>query len=395
MVGFRNKGKFYVQATSTMISMTTTYDVCIRGNGIVGSTLALLLARQRLRIALVGAPTQAIDMRAFALNSSSQGLLTDLRCWPSAEFATPVTGMDIWGDQAGKLSFEAPFGKYLNHIVDVQALEGLLQEAVGFQHSIERVENNVSAPLTIVCEGKNSLTRKDLGIDFQALPYSQHALATRVRCASAHNQRALQWFSQDAAGLSVLALLPLGGPHSNEAAVVWSMPSERALSQYEATDEALSLALTNASQYTLGDLQVICAKGIWPLQAAQATQWSGSFENGNSWVLAGDAAHTVHPLAGMGLNLGLADAASLAKVLLLREGKEYWRGVGDKYLLRRYERERKSGLLPTWLACDGLQRLFSHPHTLAQSMRNWGMSQFDQLSHLKQWTIHQAMHPSI
>jgi len=378
-----------------MASMTTTYDVCIRGSGIVGSTLALLLARQRLRIALVGAPTQAIDMRAFALNSSSQGLLTDLRCWPSTEFATPVTGMEIWGDQAGKLSFDAPFGEYLNHIVDVQALEGLLQEAVGFQHSIERVENNVSAPLTIVCEGKNSLTRKDLGIDFQALPYSQHALATRVRCASAHNQRALQWFSQDAAGLSVLALLPLGGPHSNEAAVVWSMPSERALSQYEATDEALSLALTNASQYTLGDLQVICAKGIWPLQAAQATQWSGSFENGNSWVLAGDAAHTVHPLAGMGLNLGLADAASLAKVLLLREGKEYWRGVSDKYLLRRYERERKSGLLPTWLACDGLQRLFSHPHTLAQSMRNWGMSQFDQLSHLKQWTIHQAMHPSI
>jgi len=69
--------------------------------------------------------------------------------------------------------------------------------------------------------------------------------------------------------------------------------------------------------------------------------------------------------------------------------------VGDKYLLRRYERERKSGLLPTWLACDGLQRLFSHPHTIAQSMRNWGMSQFDQLSHLKQWTMHQAMHPSI
>jgi 2-polyprenyl-6-methoxyphenol hydroxylase-like FAD-dependent oxidoreductase len=395
MVGFRDKAKFYVQATSTMASMTTTYDVCIRGNGIVGSTLALLLARQRLRIALVGTPTQAIDMRAFALNSSSQGLLTDLRCWPSAEFATPVTGMEIWGDQAGKLSFDAPFGEYLNHIVDVQALESLLQEAVGFQHSIERVENNVSAPLTIVCEGKNSLTRNELGIDFQALPYFQHALATRVRCASPHNQRALQWFSQDAAGLSVLALLPLGGPHSNEAAVVWSMPSERALSQHEVTDEALSLALSNASQYALGNLQVISAKGIWPLQAAKATQWSGTFENGNRWVLAGDAAHTVHPLAGMGLNLGLADAASLAKVLSLREGKEYWRSVGDTFLLRRYVRERKSGLLPTWLACDGLQRLFSHPHTLAQSMRNWGMSQFDQLSHLKQWTIHQAMHPSI
>ena len=395
MVGFRNKAKFYVQATSTMASMTTTYDVCIRGNGIVGSTLALLLARQRLRIALVGAPTQAIDMRAFALNSSSQDLLTDLRCWPNAEFATPVNSMEIWGDQSGKLSFDAPFGEYLTHIVDVQALEALLHEAVGFQHSIERMENNVSAPLTIVCEGKNSLTRKELGIDFQALPYPQHALATRVRCALPHNQRALQWFSQDAAGLSVLALLPLGGSHSNEAAVVWSMPSERALTQHAATDEALSLALTNASQSTLGQLQVTSTKGIWPLQTAHANQWSGTFENGNSWVLAGDAAHTVHPLAGMGLNLGLADAAALAKVLSLREGKEYWRGVGDKFLMRRYERERKAGLLPTLLACDGLQRLFSHPHTVAQSMRNWGMSQFDQLSHFKQWTMQQAMHPTI
>ena len=396
MVGFRNKAKFYVQATSTMHSMTTTYDVCIRGNGIVGSTLALLLARQRLRIALVGAPTQAVDMRAFALNSSSQDLLTDLRCWPNAEFATPVNSMEIWGDQSGKLSFDAPFGQYLTHIVDVQALEGLLNEAVGFQHSIERLENNVSAPLTIVCEGKNSLTRKQLGIEFQALPYPQHALATRVRCASPHKQRALQWFSQEKAELSVLALLPLGGASSDEAAVVWSLPSERATLLHAATDEQLSLALTEASQYALGHLKVISAKGIWPLQAAYASQWSGTFDNGNnSWVLAGDAAHTVHPLAGMGFNLGLADAAALAKVLSLREGKEYWRGVGDKFLLRRYERERKAGLLPTWVACDGLQRLFAHPHTLAQSLRNWGMSQFDQLSHLKQWTVQQAMHPTI
>ena len=87
-----------------MASMTTTYDVCIRGNGIVGSTLALLLARQRLRIALVGAPTQAIDMRAFALNSSSQGLLTDLRCWPSAEFATPD-----WHGNLGRSGRQAEF----------------------------------------------------------------------------------------------------------------------------------------------------------------------------------------------------------------------------------------------------------------------------------------------
>ena len=374
--------------------MTTTYDVCIRGSGIVGSTLALLLARQRLRVALVGMPSNAQDMRAFSLNKISQDLLTDLRCWPSPEFATRIQSMRIWGDQGGAVSFDAAYGQSLNHIVDVQALEKLLQQAVDYQPSIERHSSNVQASLTVVCEGKNSSTREELGVDFQSMPYPQHALATRVHCEHAHNQQALQWFTQQPDGLGILALLPLGGPHGKEAAVVWSLPTSRAQTLYAASDEELSLALTQASQSTLGNLKVSAAKSIWPLQTAQARQWSGAFANSNSWVLAGDAAHTVHPLAGMGLNLGLADVAALAQILSLREGAQYWRGVGDKFFLRRYERERKAGLLPTWLACDGLQRLFSHPSSVAQSLRNWGLSSFDQLSFLKQWTVQQAMKPS-
>ena len=375
--------------------MTTPYDICIRGSGIVGSTLALLLARQRLRIALVGSPKQKSDIRAFALNSASQASLQTLRCWPSTEYATPVSSMHIWGDQSGQLDFVAPQGQHLSHIVDVQALEGLLFDAVSFQHSIDRLDSAVTAPLTIVCEGKDSNTRHELGVHFQTLAYSQQALATRVRCAYPHQQRALQWFHQSGGELSVLALLPLGGPFSHEVAVVWSLPNERAQAMNALSDEALSAELTHATQIALGDLQITSPRGLWPLQAAKANQWSGTFNNGNSWVLVGDAAHTVHPLAGMGLNLGIADAAALAKVLSRREAMDYWRSVGDPFLLRRYERERKAGLLPTWLVCDSLQRLFSHPHTLTQALRNWGMNQFDQLSFAKQWTIQQAMQTSV
>ena len=394
MVGFRNEVKFYVQPTSTMTAMTTTYDVCIRGSGIVGSTLALLLARQRLRVALLGTSTAVSDMRAFALNQASYNILHDLRCWPSAEFATPVSGMRIWGDQGGAVSFEATQGQVLNHMVDVKALEQLLHAAVSFQHTIVRTEEPVNATLTVVCEGKNSQTRQALGVEYQQLPYPQHALATRVSCSIPHRQQALQWFSHDKGELSILALLPLGGTHGQEAAVVWSLPTQRALALSQASDEELANALTAASQHALGQLQVSAAKGVWPLQTSQAQQWSGSFDNGHRWVLAGDAAHTVHPLAGMGLNLGLADAAALNRILGMREGKDYWRDVDDIFFLRRYERERKAGLFPTWLACDGLQRLFSHPNTIAQYLRNWGMNSFNQLSHLKQWTVHQAMNPS-
>ena len=112
-----------------------------------------------------------------------------------------------------------------------------------------------------------------------------------------------------------------------------------------------------------------------------------------SWLawLAGDAAHNIHPLAGLGLNLGLADVAELANVLQAREAKDYWRNVGDRYFMRRYERARKAGMVPTWLACDGLQRLFAHSNTGVQALRNWGMNGFNSLASVKAWAMQQAM----
>ena len=106
-----------------------------------------------------------------------------------------------------------------------------------------------------------------------------------------------------------------------------------------------------------------------------------------NWVLAGDAAHTVHPLSGQGLNLGLADVQELATVLRTRD---YWRSVGDTRLLRSYERTRKSGVLPMGWATDGLQQLFAQQTGPWSALRNWGMQTFDNSGALKAWVARQA-----
>lgn len=377
-----------------MAGMAQTFDICIRGAGIVGKTLALLLARERLKVALVPAPapssTAAADVRAYALNTTSRQLLESLRSWPDAEHATAVRRMQVQGDQGGAVVFDAePQGvDALAWIVDVPALEARLAEAVRFQPQVEVMDAPVAAPLTVVCEGRASSTRAEFGARFDITPYAQHAIATRVRCEHPHGQVARQWFLPD----GILAFLPLGGPAGNSVAVVWSVQQEQVTSLMALPPEAFTQALQTASQQALGTLTLCADRATWPLQLAKADRWCGSTPaagvSTRSWVLAGDAAHNVHPLAGQGLNLGLADVQALAEVLRTRD---YWRSVADQRLLRRYERERKAALLPMGLATDGLQQLFARQEAPWQALRNWGMKGFESSGPLKDFVARRAM----
>jgi 2-polyprenyl-6-methoxyphenol hydroxylase-like FAD-dependent oxidoreductase len=386
-----------------MDRMAQAFDICIRGAGIVGRSLALQLASKRLRVALVETKSEVTrtnttsepiadshsDVRAYALNQSSRELLEGLRCWPDDMHATSVLQMEIFGDSQGSTRFdvEDPSTSALNWIVDVPILEKNLREAVGFQSRIEVVQSPQPATLTVVCEGKVSRTREEFGVEYTTTHYPQWALAARVHCNKPHAQTARQWFTQHEGLGEILALLPMGGAAGNTCALVWSVSPERARTLQALAPAEFLQELGLASHGFLGEMQLTSERNVWPLMHACADHWCGTGVQG-SWVLAGDAAHAVHPLAGQGLNLGLGDVADLASRI---DNRPFWRSVNDMRLLRPYERARKAEFTLIGSTGDAIQQIFYPSHPAIQALRNWGLQAFENSGPLKSWIAKRAM----
>jgi 2-polyprenyl-6-methoxyphenol hydroxylase-like FAD-dependent oxidoreductase len=367
--------------------MSKTFDVCIQGDGVVGRTLALLLARERLRVALVTAPAPlpaGQDVRAYALNASSKKMLEALRVWPSADLATSVGAMRVWGDDGGVVDFDADFDAVsagqgaLAWIVDVPALEQNLLDACRFQSQIETTVEPAAAALSVICEGQKSSSRAVVAAQWSRKSYAQKAIAARLVSSVPHTGAARQWFT----GGDILALLPMGGAGGNSMALVWSVADERADTICNLPPAEFCAAVMAVCGEQVGQLELTGEPATWPLALSKAEHWVGA-----GWALAGDAAHTVHPLAGQGLNLGLADAACLAGVLARRE---YWRALGDERLLRRYERARKAEVAAVSAVTDGLHGLFAQSGVPWKSLRNLGMNGVAASKPLKNWLTRRA-----
>ena len=364
------------------------FDVQVLGAGIVGQSLALALARAGLSVALRPEPARTgagEDVRAYALNAASVALLRSLKVWDSlpAHAATPVLDMHVQGDAPpAAIDFSAWQQRVeaLAWITDAAVLERELAQAVRFAPHISIVESEVDAPLTALCEGKASASRAALGVHFERHDYGHSGVAARLTSSRKHQGTAWQWFRSP----DVLALLPFDAPEPEHSfALVWSLPEARAKELLALGDAGFEQQLMFATSGEAGELKLAGQRAAWPLTQATAAAWSGP-----GWVLLGDAAHVVHPLAGQGLNLGLADVAALCRVITEREP---WRGLGDEKLLRRYARER---LVPTWAmgqVTDGLLRLFSHPQPLARELRNRGLTLVNHLSPLKRWLTQRAL----
>ena len=365
-------------------------DVRIHGSGIVGRALALKLARQGLGVGIDARPgvpaggEQRADVRAYALNAASVELLRELKVWDgmAPDARTPVYDMRISGDGQGALAFSAwqQTVPALAWIVDAAELEQVLETAIRFAPAVHAVDADAKAPLTVIAEGKAAAARERLGVRFERHSYGHSALAARVVSGVPHAGVARQWFRAP----DVLALLPFDRPQPESSyGIVWSMPQAEAERLLQASDADFDDALAAATGGAAGTLQVKGPRASWPLMQARAAEVVGP-----GWALVGDAAHVIHPLAGQGLNLGLADAVALARVVAQREP---WRALGDEALLRRYARAR---LWPTRTmagAVDGLWQLFSAPAPGLRELRNHGMTLVDRFSPLKRFLVSRAL----
>jgi 2-octaprenylphenol hydroxylase len=381
--------------------MTRAEDrsVVIVGAGPVGLTVAALLLMSprgdglRIRVleprATPAWDPEQMDLRVYALSRASQHIFEHLGVWQqiSAARASPYRRMHVWeGDYAdalGSLSFDsAELGEPdLGHIVedrlvrdrlfsmleasaDVEMRVGVELAAVRVGKRAVEIETQTGeafeATVLIAADGSESTVRSLLDLPVTGVSYGQHAVVTHVATARSHAETAWQRFLPD----GPLAFLPLLDGRSS---VVWSTSSDNAQRLSSASEQTFFDELQTASGGVLGAIEPSVSRASFPLRALHARRYCCP-----RVALVGDAAHTVHPLAGQGMNLGLLDAAALVDTLV--SALSHHEDPGDLRVLRRYERQRKGGNLKMLLGMDALHRLFRLPGPLFRPLRAAGLS---------------------
>ncbi|WED22232.1 FAD-dependent 2-octaprenylphenol hydroxylase [Vibrio sp. JC009] len=373
--------------------MMKSFDIAIIGGGMVGLTLAAALKDTDLRIAVVEAnkPSDELDLlpdvRVSALSRASEVIMRNLGAWPGIERRrfSPYKAMEVWEqDSFARIEFNAgEFGQpNLGHIVENRVIQLALLEQVSNQPNVTMymptrcqslvmgeseawitLDNgqSLTTKLVVGADGANSWVRQQMDIPLTHWDYGHSAIVANIRTAEPHQKTARQSFSP----MGPLAFLPMSEPDMSS--IVWSTDPNRAEQLLAMPDDEFNKHLSAEFDMKLGRCRVIGDRQAFPLKMRYARDFTLE-----RIALVGDAAHTIHPLAGQGVNLGLLDAASLAQVIL-----ELWQNgedIGRRPGLRKYERWRKSEAAKMIAAMQGFRDLFDGGNPAKKLVRGIGMT---------------------
>jgi len=371
-------------------------DVLIIGGGLTGASLLLALAHTGLRVLLVeqeswAQPLHAHDPRNIALAPASVRILEQLQLWPLLEpFATPV--VDIHISEAGAFGssvLNSPNHAPLGFVVEMHHIHQVLVSrvdpakvlapaqliALDVDAQIAQVKTaegvlHIEAALIVAADGSHSPTRRFCGLKPKVHDYAQQAIVSNITLARSHGGRAFERFLSE----GVMAFLPLSAAR---AALIWTMP-------HAAVQAALSLdtldflnRLQQTFGYRLGRFIDATPRASFPLKQ----QWLPE-PLYQSIIFVGNAAQTLHPVAGQGFNLGLRDVAMLAQCIVAH-------GLSDK-MREAYKSARQTDKMQTLVFTDGLIRLFSSHMPGVSCLRRMGLLAFDKLPGVKPWFSRQA-----
>lgn len=386
---------------------TDDYDIVIVGGGLVGASLAVALKPLAIKVALIdsfhfGQPQQpSYNDRSIALSYGSRLIYTGMKLWESLANDVSVIEKIHVSDRGfmGAVRLDAVEENLaaLGYLIESRILGGHLYtelnassstvdrympaDVVDIRSEAEEIQVEIKSAdrkktqvlrsqLLVVADGTNSTTRQKIGIASRQSDYGQTAIIANITPDRAHQQQAFERFTEN----GPIALLPLSG---NRCSLIWTHKTEQAAATLALDDEAFLQHFQQAFGYRLGRFIKVGQRSSFPLTLTQTEQLTAT-----RTVLIGNAAQTLHPVAGQGLNLGLRDIAQLVELIV---DQRY--ALGSPEMLQHYAEQRQPDRKAVIQYTDSLIKLFSNDSLLLGHVRGAGLMATDRLPLLKKWLV--------